>query len=317
MPILDMSVKEMEQYKGINPKPADFDSYWDKSLKELDTFDWNVELIESEFQVPFAKCYHLYYTGAKNARIHAKLIVPNKTSGAAVVQFHGYTGDSGEWSNMLSYAALGYVTAAMDCRGQGGLSEDVGGVTGGTLYGFIIKGVDSGPEELYFRQVFLDTKQLVNIIMNRDDVDENRVGVMGGSQGGALTIACAALEPRIKKVSPVFPFLSDYKRVWEMDLDQDAYVGLREYFRKFDPTHDKEELFFETLGYIDIQHLADRIEGHVLFATGLIDPICPPSTQYAVFNKIKSPKQHVLYPDFKHEYLKGFSDKQYQFMLDL
>ena len=50
---------------------------------------------------------------------------------------------------------------------------------------------------------------------------------MGGSQGGALTIACAALEPRVKKLAPVFPFLSDYRRVWEMDLAKDAYAELR------------------------------------------------------------------------------------------
>lgn len=317
MPLLDMSVKEMENYKGINPKPSDFDQYWEENLKELTTFDWNVELIESVFQVPFAKCYHLYFTGVKGARIHAKLVVPNATKGPAVVNFHGYTGDSGDWSNMLGYAALGYVTASMDCRGQGGYSEDVGGVNGGTLYGFVIKGLDSGPKALYFRNVFLDTKQLVTIIMDREDVDENRVGLMGGSQGGGLTIACAALEPRVKRLSPMFPFLSDYKRVWEMDLDVEAYAGLRDYFRKFDPTHEREAEVFETLGYIDIQYLAERIKGEVLFATGLIDPICPPSTQYAVFNKIRSKKTHVIYPDFKHEYLKGFPDKQYQFMLDL
>lgn len=317
MPILDMSLKELQNYKGINPKPMDFDAFWDKSLSDMKALDPQVELVKSDFQVPFATCYHLYFKGMGGARIHSKLVVPNVTSGAAVIQFHGYTMSSGEWKDLLPFAAFGQVVASMDCRGQGGESVDVGGVTGGTLYGFIIKGLDDGPSSLYFRQVFLDTAQLAGIIMDREDVDESRVGVLGGSQGGALTIACAALEPRVKKLSPVFPFLSDYKRVWEMDLDVDAYDGLRQYFRKFDPTHEREDQVFDTLGYIDIQHLASRIKGEVLFATGLIDPICPPSTQYAVYNKIESKKTHVLYPDFKHEYLKGFPDKQVQFFIDL
>lgn len=317
MPALDMTIKEMEQYNGVNPRPADFDEFWDKSLALLDKVEPNVELVESDFQAPFAKCYHMYFTGTGGARVHSKLVVPNEPNGPAIVKFHGYTMDSGDWTELLSYAALGYVVAALDCRGQGGKSEDVGGVVGGTLYGFIVKGLDSGPESLYFRHVFLDTALLTRLIMDRPDVDEHRVGVYGASQGGALTLACAALEPRVKKLASVYPFLSDYKRVWDMDLDVDAYEGLRYYFRHFDPTHNREDEIFETLGYIDIQFLAPRIKGEVMLATGLIDPICPPSTQYAVYNKIKAKKNHVLYHDYKHEHLKGFTDRMYKYFLDL
>jgi cephalosporin-C deacetylase len=318
MPVVDMPIKELQNYFGISPKPIDFDEFWDQSLEEMKQINSNLILEESEFQVPFVTCYHMYFTGMKGASIYSKLVIPKEaTNSPAVIKFHGYSMDSGEWNDLLKYAALGYVAVSMDCRGQGGLSEDVGGVSGGTLFGFIIKGLDSGPKELYFRNVFLDTAQLAGLIMAMDEVDEQRVGVIGGSQGGALTIACSALEPRVKKLVPVYPFLSDYKRVWEMDLDVDAYTGLREYFRKFDPTHEFESEFFETLGYIDIQHMAKRIKGEVLFATGLIDTICPPSSQYAVYNKIEAPKQHVIYPDFGHEYLKGFSDKEYLFLLDL
>lgn len=317
MPMLDMPIKELELYQGINPRPADFDEFWDREKAKADHLDLDVKMIESDFQVSYATCYHLYFTSTKGARIHSKLVVPKKLKGPAVLQFHGYTMDSGEWKDLLPFAAEGYLVAAMDCRGQGGLSEDPGMVSGGTLYGFIIKGLDSGPSHLYFKEVFLDTYLLTKIVMGMEGVDPQRIGVLGGSQGGALTLACAALTPSIKLVSPVFPFLCDYKRVWDMDLDKDAYQGLRDYFRKFDPTHDKEEQVFETLGYIDVQFLAPRIQGEVLFATGLIDPICPPSSQYAAYNKIKSKKTHVIYPDFGHEYLKGFADKQIKFFSKL
>ena len=32
--------------------------------------------------------------------------------------------------------------------------------------------------------------------------------------------------------------------------------------------------------------------------TGLMDNICPPSTQFAAYNKITSKKQMTIYPDF-------------------
>jgi cephalosporin-C deacetylase len=149
------------------------------------------------------------------------------------------------------------------------------------------------------------------------EVDETRVGAFGGSQGGALTIACAALEPRIKRLAPMYPFLSDYKRVWSMDLAKEAYEELRTYFRHFDPQHEREEELFTKLGYIDIQFLAPRIKGEVMMGIGLMDTICPPSSQFATYNKIMAPKKLEIYPDFAHERLPGFEDKTIQFLSQL
>jgi cephalosporin-C deacetylase len=137
---------------------------------------------------------------------------------------------------------------------------------------------------------------------------------MGQSQGGGLTLACAALEPRVKRLAPIYPFLSDYRRVWEMDLAKEAYWELQAFFRRFDPRHEREEEIFQRLGYIDVQHLAPRIRGRVLFATGLMDEVCPPSTQFAAYNKITAPKEMVLYPDFAHEDLPGFADTAFEFL---
>ena len=153
--------------------------------------------------------------------------------------------------------------------------------------------------------------------MEMPEVDANRVGAMGGSQGGALTIACAAWEPRIKLAAPLYPFLSDYIRVWEMDHAKDAYKELQEYFRHSDPMHTLEATIFEKLGYIDIQFLAPRIKAEVLWGIGLMDTICPPSTQFAVYNKIASPKKMAIYPDFGHESLPGFQDQAFQFLMNL
>src|SRR5690606_27487397 len=100
----------------------------------------------------------------------------------------------------------------------GGQSEDTGGVKGTTRDGHIVRGLDDSPDNLLFRHIFLDAAQLAGIVMGFDEVDATRVGAFGGSQGGALTLACAALEPRIRRAAPTFPFLCDYQRVWEMDL---------------------------------------------------------------------------------------------------
>jgi len=321
MPLqFDYSLEKLKTYKGINPKPADFDAFWDRSLAEMRALDPEVDLTPAKFQTSFAECFHLTFTGMGGARVHAKFLRPRKAAapGPAVLMFHGYSGSSGDWNDKLGYVAEGYTVAALDCRGQGGLSEDVGGVKGWTLRGHIVRGLDEAmagsPEKLLFRDIFLDTAELADIVMSMETVDEARVGATGGSQGGALTVACISLEPRIKCAAPVFPFLSDYKRVWEMDQDKDAYAELREWFRRFDPTHAREDEVFTALGYVDVHHLSPRTNAEVLWFTGLMDTICPPSTQFAAYNGITSQKSMVMYPDFGHEGLPGHGDTIFEFM---
>ena len=316
MPLIDMPLAQLLEYQGRNPRPHDMEEYWDAALAEMRALDPQLELVPHQLDAPFAECFHLYFTGVGGARVHAKYLRPKHAPEPhpAVVLFHGYSGSSGDWSDKLGYVARGYSVAALDCRGQGGLSEDAGDVRGNTLRGHIIRGLDDAPEKLLFRQIFLDTAQLAGLVMAMPEVDAARVGATGASQGGALTLSCAALEPRIKLAAPIFPFLCDYQRVWEMDLATNAYEELRLYFRNFDPRHEREAEVFTRLGYIDNQHLAHRIRAEVLLAVGLMDPICPPSTQFAAYNKITSPKNLLIYPDFAHEGLPGAADKIYDFM---
>ncbi len=319
MPALDMNIKELEKYMGVNQRPKDFDEFWDKSIAEMKALDPKLELIPAEFKSSVAKCYDMYFNGTENGRLHAKLLIPNNINGKApaCLYFHGYHGKSEQWSSYLGMAAEGFVVAALDCRGQAGDSVDGCVVTGNTLEGFITKGLLDGPEKLYYRNTFLDTAMLARLVMDMDDVDETRVAATGGSQGGGLTVACAALERRIALAAPVFPFLSDYKRTWDMDLDVDAYRDLRTFFRQRDPLHEKEEEFFTKLGYADIQFLAPRIKAEVLMSTGLLDNIVPPSTQFAMYNKITSKKKVDVYPDFGHEGLNGCDDRIHQFIMKL
>jgi cephalosporin-C deacetylase len=327
MPLtFDLPFDELESYAGRNPRPDGFDAYWDRGIEEMCAIDAQIEMIPADFQIPFADCFHLYFTGIGGARVHAKLIRPKHVEEPhpAVLMFHGYAGSAGEWSSdaKLSYVANGFTVAALDCRGQGGLSDDVGGVGGWTWSGHIVRGLmdalNGEPDKLLFRAIFLDTAQLARIVMSFPEVDANRVGATGASQGGGLTVACASLEPRIKRLAPIYPFLSDYQRVWEIDLAQDAYAELVAWFKRFDPMHKREEDLFSALGYIDIQHLAPRITGEVLWSCCLMDAICPPSSQFAAYNKIRSQKSMNVYPDYGHDWpCPGSADAVYQFMAQL
>jgi cephalosporin-C deacetylase len=48
-----------------------------------------------------------------------------------------------------------------------------------------------------------------------------------------------------------------------------------------------------------------------------MDTICPPSTQFAVYNKISSKKNMNIYPDFGHEMIAGAFDEAFEFLMDI
>lgn len=311
MPAFDLPVGQLRVYPGKNPRPADFDAYWDRALREMEAMDPQVALIPASFRHPALACFDLYFTGTHGARLHAKYVRPHRISSPvpAVLQFHGYSMASGDWSGLLPMASAGFAVAALDVRGQGGLSEDTGGVRGTTWFGHIVRGLDDpDPDRLLYRDIFLDTALLSRIVAGFPEVDGDRLAAMGGSQGGGLTLACAALAD-IKLAAPSYPFLSDYQRAWELDLGTRAYSELKEYFRRFDPTHAHEAEIFTKLGYVDVQHLAPRIRAKVHMFTALSDMTCPPSSQFAAYNKITSPKQVTFYPDYGHEWLPDSADQ--------
>jgi cephalosporin-C deacetylase len=291
----DLPYEELLTYQGTNPRPDDFDEYWDKALAELAAVEPETEFVPADFQVPFARTEHLYFNGTGGVRVHAKLVRPlaSDAPAPAVLMFHGYGGEQPKWFDLLPYAARGFTVAALDVRHH------------------VVEGLDDGPENLLYRHVFLDTKRLAEIVRGLDEVDADRVATTGWSQGGGLSLACAALEPGIKLAAPVFPFLTDYQRAWQLGLEEAPYDEITTWFRKRDPRHLREQEVFTSLGYIDVQHLAPRIQARVDLSMGFEDRICPPSTQYAAYNKITTEKSVRIYPDFGHEDLPGAMDEIY------
>ena len=314
---VDMDPKLLESYEGISTCPEDFDVFWDECMEEVRNTNPNTEFVESRFTCKDAICLDMYFTAADGAKIHAKHLRPANIEGKipAVIMFHGSGDDSGPWSDKLKFVQAGHAVFAMDIRGQAGKSEDIGGVSGHTMVGHFMRGANDGdPKKLFYRNVFMDAAQLAEIVFSLDFIDKDKVSTFGNSQGGALTIACAALQPRISKAAPLYPYLSDFRRVWDLKLSPTAYSDLFNYFRMFDPTHEKEDELFNLLGYIDIQFLAKRVKAEVLMATGLMDIACPPSTQFAMYNKLTCKKNKLIYPEYGHEVINDALDRMFVFL---
>lgn len=318
MPMLDLPLDKLHAYQGRNPKPADFDRYWQEALAELAAVPPRLELRPAPFSSPVVEAFDLSFDSTRGARIHGKLVRPRQAGATPLeIRFHGLGGNAGDWVSYVAMAASGFTVAGMDCRGQRGTSDNNGRTSGPSHTAYITCGMLQGPAHLYYKDIFLDAHRFASLCMAFDWIDRGKVAVSGGSQGGGLTLACAGLTPGLNRIIPVYPFLCDYRRVWEMDLAVNAYADIRDYLRTYDPRHQQTETLFQTLGYIDAQFLAERITARTLMHTGLMDNICPPSTQFAAFNRIKAEKNIIIYPDFGHENLTGMAEANYEFLTDM
>ena len=125
----------------------------------------------------------------------------------------------------------------------------------------------------------------------------SRVGVTGGSQGGGLSLAVAALDKRPKVCMADIPYLCHYERAVDMAAVM-PYLEISDYIKIYPQ---RERQVFRTLSYFDNMNLAPRLTTNVLMSVGLQDDCCPPSTGFATFNHLATNKELKIYRYHKHE----------------
>ena len=307
-------IRALDGYRGAVPRPADFDGFWAARMAEADAAPLVFEVVPAAIPAyPTCEFLDLWYTGMDGARLHAKYLRPRRPRPLPLVlQFHGYPGASRSWFEQCSFASAGLALIALDCPGQGGPSEDVGGYAGTTVAGHLVAGLDGGPENLYYTRLYPNIRILCRIVRElgaAGELDLARVFVNGASQGGGLGLGCCALNPGlVARAAILYPFLSDFRLVWELGADEVAYEGLRYYARWFDERGLRLNEAFGALAYVDTVCFAPLVRCPVLFGTGLSDAVCPPATQCAVYNNLSGEKRRLLYPGFGHEEIQEFDD---------
>ncbi|CAM3212478.1 acetylxylan esterase [Vagococcus fessus] len=297
-----MDYLDMKKYKGKDEPPSNFKIFWEERLKEVNSLELSYNMVLRGMNIPFAECYDLTYKSIDDSDIYSKVIIPKQREKCPVMfKFHGYQGRSSDWSEVFKFAASGVAVVMMDVRGQAGKSNDCGHYKGNTVKGHIVRGLPGDPEGLFYTKVYQDIALLIRIISECNKIDTSNMMSYGESQGGALALVAAALQPKIKKVFATYPFLSDFRRVLDLKYDTEAYDELHRYFKFVDPFYDNEENVFKKLGYIDVKNFASDINAEVMMVCGLLDDVCPPSTQYAIYNRLNANKKMLVLPEYGHE----------------
>ena len=152
------------------------------------------------------------------------------------------------------------------------------------------RGIES-KDTYYYRGAFADAVRAIDFIFSLDKTAPDFVFANGESQGGALTLVAASLDHRLKAIAPSAPFLNDYK-------DYFALAGWpgEPIIAAAKSKGMSEDEMYRVLSYFDVKNFTDRIQCPVLMAIGLQDPVCPPHTNFAGYNHIKTEKSWICYP---------------------
>ena len=163
------------------------------------------------------------------------------------------------------------------------------------------------PEKYIYTGAYMDCIRAIDFLFSRPEIDKLHIGVEGGSQGGGLTFATAALDPRIIFCAPDIPWMGDWIGYYETEYwAKENYSKLMENDLRL-KLNDINHL----LSYFDTMNLAKWINCPVFMSIGLQDEVCPPRISFAPYNQVDSQKEYHVYPisghglGHEHEILKN------------
>ena len=310
MPFNDLPIDELRAYAPKLAEPDDLDAFWAATLAETRMHDLAPSFEPIDTGLTLVETLDVTYSGFGGTRIRGWLHRPAGASGPlpTVVEYIGYGGGRGLPHEKTLYAQAGFAHFVMDTRGQGsswsvGETPDPDGSGMPSFPGFMTRGI-LDPNDHYYRRVYTDAVRAVETARSHAWVDGSRIAVTGGSQGGGISLAVAALVPDLVAVAPDVPFLCDFERAIGM-VDTNPYLEIAKYLAVH---RDHTESALRTLAYIDGVRLARRANAPALFSVALMDLICPPSTVYAAYNAYAGPKEILEYRYNNHEGGQGFHE---------
>lgn len=313
MPSIDMPLEQLRQYKPSLYREADFEHYWDKTINAALHQPLNAELIPYDLPAVGVQCYAVRFDGFEGGRIAGWYVRPNgRTRHPGLCIYHGYSGHGSRPLEMLAYASQGIAVLSMDCRGQNGHSQDAMVYPEGHQSGWMTLGIRD-PQSYYYRYVYADAVRALEVLAQRDEVDESRLAITGVSQGGGITLAVAALSKRPVLALPDIPYLCDYRRGVNIACNG-PYPEISNFLKAYPDLYAQA---FRTLSYCDNLNLAPWIKCRTVVLNGLWDDVCPPSTVFGVYNHITAEKEIEVYPFHKHEVPYAHEEKRFRLLMEV
>jgi len=296
---------EPEKIQPAPNLPEDFNKFWSDGVRELDQIPPDVKLEPlPEFSTPEFDCFKVSFANIDNTRIYGFLSVPKGKKGPFPALVHVPGAGSGHCFPDTKFVKDGIIVLFMnvhqfDPPTDADESKKTYAALNKTLSYFNPGSPDR--DQYYFKKSILGINRAINWLAGRPDVDREHLGMFGGSQGGAFTLVLSGLNKNIKAASANVPGLCDHA-----GYQLDRRPGWPEM------VNDPEML--KMSGYFDAVNFARNITCPIIVAVGFIDTVCSPSSVYAAYNTIPSPKMIFNEPGKGHGMSGEFCNYQTEWM---
>jgi cephalosporin-C deacetylase-like acetyl esterase len=280
--------------------PADFDAFWAGAKKDLAAVPVAAKVVPLPERATAG--YELFHVSVANvapklprraedpppppSQIEGILCEPRgKGPFPAVLEVPG-AGIRG-YRGQTSLCERGFITLQIGIHGlpvtlDPGVYDDLGK---GALSGYAWFGLDDR-DRYFYRRVYLGAVRANDFLARHPKWDGKNLGVIGGSQGGALAIVTAALDPRVRALVSYYPALSDLTGYLHGRAGGWPHLFRTEEAR----TADK----LRTAQYYDVVNFARRVKAPGLYSWGWNDDVCPPTSLHAAYNVVPGPKRLLL-----------------------
>ena len=296
-----------EQLKPYTKNPIDFDAFWqnaiEKARKEVSverlavskkkvddycTDETDMYLLKLKTDGRHSVYGYLSMPKANSQKPNAKYPVVLCPPGAGVKTIK-------EPMRNLYYAKNGFIRLEMDIHGLNPemTAEQFKEISSAFDHenGYLCNGLDD-KDNYYMKHVYVACIRALDYLCSLPEWDGKNVFVQGGSQGGALSLITAGLDPRVTACVANHPALSD------MAGYLDNRAGGSPHFNKMNKMLTPAKV--ETMAYYDVVNFARRITCPVYLTWGYNDNVCPPTTSYIVWNLITAPKESLITPINEH-----------------
>lgn len=276
--------------------PNDFDSFWKNELFMMRNADTNIhQTILDEYSttenevslldISVPECEIAFYGYLSKPKKEGKYPVVLYLPGAGI-------GPSNPIINLINENVI---TFSIEIHGLNPTGEaKIYSEIKNKFMSYPYIGVESR-ENFYYKSVIMACLKAADYIGSFAQFDNTNLITFGGSQGGFLSIATAALHEKVTGVVAFHPSMADLTGYFHNRIG-----GCPHYFApKFNDIYNSESII-TTLSYFDTVNFARRISVPGFYSFRYNDVTCPPTTSFAVTNSINAPKTLFLTPITGH-----------------
>ena len=276
--------------------PADFDEFWNAQKAELAKVPMDPKLEPEPQQDAKIEVFRISLANVAGSRVYGYLAKP-KGGGPfpAILSVPGAGFTSSGPGGAIGYAAQGFLSLGISVHNiDNSLSpEEYKKRADAELKDYSKQG-NTDRTTYYFRRVTLSLVRSVDYLTSRPDWDKKHMIINGSSQGGALTLIGAGVDPRITALAANVPGMCDHSgRNFGRPSGWPQLVPMGP-DKKLDPK------VLVVSGYYDAVNFARKIKAPSIMGVGLIDGTCPSTTCFAAYNVLPEPKQMDVAPLMGH-----------------